>query len=163
MEHVFGNFEALGSDWRAWLLAALVALKAIHAIRAYKQCPVLLGTLKAEPEQVERARNFRFVPSPRFLLVMSGGMVLAILGLYGITYTNLGPIALGALVIGIFMFTTEPNRLAVHNAVMDVLAHYYGTEERQAMARESLRSAHLTRAKIEIAIAVGLVILLLMS
>lgn len=163
METIFGGVTSLSGDWRAWVVAAIVVMKAIHSVYAYMQCPVLCGRLNPDEKLIAEAKNYQFRPGFRFLAIMTAGMALAIAGLYGISYTEFGALALGAMVIGIFMFLTEPNRLTVNNAKMDVFASTGAPGEAEYVARENLKSAHLTRSKIEVGIAIGVVALLCLS
>lgn len=157
MEMILSNVAALSHDWRAWLVTALVALKAMHSIYHYIRCPVLCRRAVPSQREIEAARAYRLKPPRSFLIIMLTGMALAIGGLYAINNEIYGPLGLGALVVGIFMFTTEPNRLSVKSAVMEVYASTGRSGESVAIARDNLRSAHRMRAGIEAALAAAVI------
>lgn len=161
METVFQGVAQLSGDWRAWLVAGLVALKALYAVWCSFRCPVANGLAAPSDAQIEIARANHYAPPPTYLAIMLGGMGLAIGGLYFLHSETYGPLALGALVIGIFMFSTEPNRLSVRNAMMQVFAATGSSEDRLALARERLKIAHRNRALIEAGIAAVVLALLL--
>ncbi|QIE54292.1 hypothetical protein G5B40_01820 [Pikeienuella piscinae] len=160
MEMIFSGVAALSHDWRAWVVAALVALKAMHSVYYYLNCPIVRGDIAPGEDEVAVARTYRLAPPRGFLAIMLGGMALAIGGLYNLDNETYGPLALGALLIGIFMFTTEPNRLSVRNATMEVVATTGQSGEANSMARARLLSAHRTRALIEVGIAAVLLSLM---
>lgn len=161
METVFQGVAQLSGDWRAWLVAGLVALKALHAVWCSFRCPVANGILSPTEAQIAAARARNHAPPPEYLAIMLGGMGLAIGGLYFLHSEIYGPLALGALVIGIFMFSTEPNRLSVRSAMMQVFAADGESQDRLALARERLKIAHRNRALIEAGIAAVVLALLL--
>lgn len=163
MEVFMSGVAALSHDWRAWLVAALVALKAAYSLFIYFRCPVLCHRISPSEAEVAAARAYRFTPPRSYLITMLLGMALAIGGLYALTNETYGPLGLGALVVGIFMFTTEPNRLSVHGAIMEVFASTGRSEESIAIARDNLRIAHRTRALIEVAIAAAVISLLCLT
>lgn len=160
MEMIFSGVAALSHDWRAWIVVALVALKALHSVYHYLRCPIASGRTAPGEDDIAAARAYRYAPPRGFLAIMLGGMALAIGGLYNLDSDAYGPLALGALLIGIFMFTTEPNRLAVRSATMEVFAATGRPGDCNDLARERLRSAHRTRALIEVGIAAALLTLM---
>lgn len=160
METLLGNVAALSSDPKAWVVAALVALKALHSIWLYLRCPVMCGSVEITDQMIEEARAYRFQPRTSYLVIMLAGMGLAIGGLYMLNDATYGPLALVALVVGVFMFITEPARLFVHSAIMGVYATAGGDPEENALARDRLRSAHRERAVYETIVA-GVVLAML--
>lgn len=163
MEMFMSGVATLSHDWRAWLVAALVALKAAYSLFTYFRCPVLCDRVAPNEAEVAAARAYRFTPPRSYLITMLLGMSLAIGGLYALSNETYGPLGLGALVVGIFMFMTEPNRLSVHSAIMGVFAATGEPGDAVAIARDNLRSAHRTRALIELAIAAAVIALLCLT
>lgn len=160
MEMIFSGVAALSHDWRAWIVAALVALKAMHSVYYYLRCSIVHGRVTPTEDEIAAARAYRFAPPRAFLAIMLGGMALAIGGLYSLDDKTYGPLALGALLIGIFMFSTEPNRLSVRSATMEVFATTDQPGEASVLARARLLSAHRTRALTELGIAAVLLALM---
>lgn len=160
MELLLTGLSALSTDWRAWAVAALVAMKAANSIYLYLHCPVLCGRAQHTEAEIEAARSYRFRPPLSYLFIMLAGIVLAVAGLYLLGDSKYGPLALGMLVIGVFMFSTEPNRLAVQTAVNEVVATTGSAGDANILARDRLRSAHLARALIETTVVATVLIML---
>ncbi len=68
-----------------------------------------------------------------------------------------GGLALGAIVIGVFIFMTEPTRLQVIGAQTGVFASTLGDESQTKLAREQLGHAYRERAIYETVIALAVV------
>lgn len=161
MNMLLDNVAALSTDPKAWAVAALVVLKALISVFMCFRCPVVRGTHDITDAMIEEGRAYRIEPKASYLAVMLGGMALTVIGLYMLSDTSFGPLALGAVVIGMFMFMTEPSRFFVHVARMGVFATTGGEEEPNALARDRLRSAHWERAMFEAIIAAIVVAILL--
>lgn len=162
METLLDNVAALSTDPKAWVVAALVVLKALHSIWLFLRCPVMCGSIEMTEEMISAGKAYRIEPRPSYVAIMVAGVALAIGGLYMLNDTEYGPLALVALVIGMFMFMTEPSRLFVHVAKMGVFATAAGDPETNALARDRLRSAHLERAMFETIIAAVVVAMLVL-
>ncbi|MEX2521000.1 MAG: hypothetical protein WD969_16900 [Paracoccaceae bacterium] len=160
MEMILTGLSELSTDWRAWAVAALVALKATSSIYLYLHCPVLCGRVHPSEAEIAAARDYRFRPPLSYLLIMLAGITLAVVGLYLLGDATYGPLALGMLVVGVFMFSTEPNRLAVQGAVMEVIATTETGGDTNLLARDRLRGAHLSRALIETSIVATVLVML---
>jgi len=160
MEMIVHSVSTLSSDWRAWIVAALVTLKAMHSIYISMRCPVMRGTAIVTDDMIEAGRNSRLQPPITFLLIMLIGIGLAIGGLYMLNNATYGPRALGIMVIGIFMFTTEPMRLFVNATKMEVFGSIGKGEEEEFLTRDQLRSAHRGRALVETVIAIAVLAML---
>lgn len=152
MEMIVGNVAALSSDWRAWLVAALVTLKALYSAFSYFRCPISAGVSEITPEMTASAKTYQIKPPVSYLLVMLIGIGLAVGGLYMLHDAQYGPLALGAMTIGTFIFITEPSRIFVNSAKQGVFAAV-DDPEASHLARGRLRGAHMERAIYEIAIA----------
>lgn len=162
MDMVFSGVAALKHDWRAWAVVALVCLKALGSLYLFFRCPVLCGRRTPTSEEIAAARAYRFQPPLSFLFLMLLGMALAVAGLYLLSSPEHGPLGLGFLVLGVFIFSSEPNRHMVRGAMIEVTARTGAGGEAEYLARDNLRSAHGQRAAIELAIAAAALALLLL-
>lgn len=153
METLLTNLSLLGHNPFAWAVAALVGLRAAFSVYMTLRCPVARGVYQPTREEAEAAANERFGATRGYLLLMVVGMALAIGGLYTIANDRYGAVALGALVVGVFLIMTEPSRLQVTAAVKSVYASTLRGAEHVALARESLQGAHVQRTMIEVVIA----------
>ena len=153
MEMIVQSVSALSDDWRAWLVAALVGLKALHSLYVSLRCPVMHGTATITEEMIEAGKSFKLQPPLSFLLTMVLGIALAVGGLYLLSNATHGPRALGLLVIGMFIFTTAPQRLTVNAAKMEVFGATGSPGDDEVLARDRLRSAYRERAFVELSIA----------
>lgn len=160
MELILTGLSALSTDWRAWAVAALVAMKAASSIYLYLRCPVLCGRVAPSDAEIRAAQAYRFRPPLSYLLIMLAGITLAVAGLYLLGDATYGPLALGMLVIGVFMFSAEPNRLAVQSAIKEVIATIGAEDDTHILARDRLRGAHLSRALIESSIVATVLVML---
>lgn len=157
METILANVATLSEDPKAWVIAGLVVLKALHSFFLRFRCPVMRGTIEVTETMVADAKAYKFRPPPSFLFIMLGGVALAVIGLYLLNDTQFGPLALIALVVGVFMFITEPTRLFVNASKMEVFATTASQDDANALARDRLRSAHMERALYEAIIAAAVV------
>ncbi len=153
MEMIVESVAALSSDWRAWVVAALVGLKALHSLYVSVRCPIMLGKATITDDMIAAGRSYRMKPPLSFLFIMLIGLGLAIGGLYLLNNATHGPRALGVLVIGIFIFTTAPLRLTVEATRMEVYGAIGSPEDGEALARDRLQSVYRGRAAVEMGIA----------
>jgi hypothetical protein len=160
MEMIVHSVSALGEDWRAWLVAALVGLKALHSLWISLRCPIMRGVASISEEMVAEGKTFQLRPPFSFLLLMLTGIGLAIGGLYLLNSATYGPRALGMMVIGIFIFTTEPMRLFVNATKMEVFGATGSAGDAADLARDRLRSAYRGRALVELGIAAAVLAML---
>lgn len=160
MEMMLTNVAALSSDPKAWVVAAVVAIKALVSIYLSRRCPVMRGEIDVSDEMIEEGKAYKVSPPPSFLIIMLVGIALAVVGLYMLPHPIYGPLALGALVVGMFMFMTEPTRLFVNASKMEVFASTGAPGDANALARDRLRAAHTERAVYEVIIAAAVVSLL---
>ena len=152
MEMILSGVAVLKHDWRAWVVLGLVALKALFSVWMYFRCPYACGRRAPTTEEISAAKAYRFTAPQSFLLLMLAGIGLAIAGLYLLNNPERAPLALGLLVLGGFIFSSEPNRLAVKSAMTDVIATAGDPGEANLLARDSLKDAHRARAFVEVAI-----------
>ena len=160
MEMMLTNIAALSADPKAWIVVAAVVLKALFSIYMSQRCPVMRGEIEISDDMQAAGKAYKVSPPPSFLIMMVGGIALAIIGLYMLPDPTYGPLALGALVIGVFMFMTEPTRLFVNASKMEVYATTGAEGDANVLARDRLRSAHTERAVYEVVIAAAAVALL---
>lgn len=157
MEALLENLAALGHNPLAWAVAALAAVKTLASAFDLFRCPILRGLAEVTPEMAREAAGRRFAPPPGYLALMLSGIALAIGGLYMLADTRFGAVALGAMVIGTFLFMTEPTRLAVVNARSAVFAASPSGGEALSLAREALRHAYRNRLAYEATITLTVI------
>ncbi|MGB0411396.1 MAG: hypothetical protein ACPGFA_07395 [Pikeienuella sp.] len=163
MEMLIVSLSTLGDDWRAWVVAGLVTLKAVVSVYFLMRCPVQNGTYQVPRELAVKSAEFKFNAPLSYLGMMLLGIGLAIGGLYLLNDPHWGPLALGVVVIGVFIFMTEPSRLRVNNSRIAVFAASLANEEAVALARDDLRDAQKQRAMFELTIAVALIMALTLT
>lgn len=155
MEVLIDNISDLGANPFAWLVAALAGIKATISIIMIFFCKVKSGEYQPTEAQAREAASAVFNPPISFLLLLVFGMALAIGGLYMLADATYGGLALGAMVIGVFMFMTEPARLQVIGAKTAVYASSLGSSEENELARGALGQAYSERATYETVIALA--------
>lgn len=144
----------------AWGFAALIAIKALISYTYLRRCPLANNrAADISPDEAAKAMNRGYSVSPTFLPAMLGGIALAVGGLYAVNSVSDGAaaaLALGAMVAGVFFFTTEPARLAIRDGEMRVIAAGEDDTEQRALASDDLRASHYGRLRIEALIAAAL-------
>lgn len=157
MEMLLSNLSGLGANPFAWAVAALAGLRALFTIYTSRTCKVRSGEYSVSHEEAVEAANTVFRPPHSFLFLVSFGIALAIGGLFMLQDSTYGGLALGAIVVGVFIFMTEPTRLQVIGAKTGVFASTLGDEEQTDLAREQLGHAYRERAVYEAVIALAVV------
>ncbi|MEM7269819.1 MAG: hypothetical protein AAF401_11265 [Pseudomonadota bacterium] len=157
MEMLLTNLSELGSNPFAWGVAALVVLKAGFTTAQTVFCPLAKGTANISAEASEVAQKTVFNPPLSFLFLVLFGMILAAGGLYMLADLTYGAIALGVIVVGMFLILTEPARLQVVGAQTGVIATAQMDGEAPVLARQSLKGAYVQRNIYELIIAVAVV------
>lgn len=155
--------ETIGADPRAWLVLGLFALRAVYSIVIYFRCPLCWSAkLVADPEEAQRRINSKSGGSMRFFLLMVTGIVLAVVGLFMLADGVKPTIALFLMVLGAFLFMTEPIRLRINDARLRVISA--GENEDQRMFHVGgLKSQHKDLLKLEIGIPVALGVALVVA
>lgn len=141
-------FAAFGNDPAARFLVAAAALRALWSIVVWRRCPLIDETAPAIRHRIDaRGRKARFA-----VLVLAG-IGLAVWGLLALSRNGVDtPLALVALVGGIYLFTTEPVRLALVAEEQRVRDAQPGPE--RGLAAAMLQGAHVKLIAIEIGILV---------
>lgn len=140
----------------AWAIFAAVALRAAWSLIYYLRCPVVHSSAVSDPNAARAQLQKKVLHSSRFLIAMLIGMALAIGGVYALRTPDAGPLALAAIVFGVFILIVEPSRLSVEENTLRVSAASLDGPAAHRLALSRLRAAHVER----IAIEVGLVALL---
>ena len=157
MEMLLDNLSGLGSNPFAWAVAALAGLRALFTIYTSRTCPIKSGEYQVSREEAVEAANTVFNPPRSFLFLVLFGIALAIGGLYMLQDSEYGGLALGAIVVGVFIFMTEPMRLQVIGAKTGVFASTLGDGDQTKLARDQLGYAYRERAIYEAVIALAVV------
>ena len=100
--------QAALEQFRALSARALAGAKAISSIVMIFFCKIRTGEYQPSEAEARDAANSVFAPPKSFLFLLVFGMALAIGGLYMLADARYGGLALGAMVIGVFIFMTEP-------------------------------------------------------
>ena len=164
-------FEVLGTEPLARWLALALALRAAWTLARWRRSAVRAEAAAGpalSPEEaaaIEARREAPWRHSARFYVVMVLGIGLALAGLFTLAAQgDAAPGALALLLVGIYLFLTEPVRHAVADA-RDRLAltRLRGDPGAVAYALTLLRAARRDLALIEVggALALGLAVLAL--
>ena len=146
-------FEAMGNHWAAPWVALGLGLRAIWSIIAWRRCP---AAMSAAPDAMRGAAQAALSEKGarlRFAAVMTGGIALSVWGLLRLAAVgDQAPLALIGLVLGMYLFTTEPVRRVIDMCRMRAtdLAGRPG----HADALANLRDAHVKLVGVEIAVFV---------
>ncbi len=151
LEMVLASVRDLCNMPIAWAIFAAVALRATWSLVEFFTCPVVRRTSKLDPHAARDKLNARVLHSPRFLAAMLIGIALSVGGLYALRAPDAGPLALAAIVFGVFILIVEPSRLAVDQDTMRVTAARLDGKEAFDFALNRLRAAHIERIVVEFA------------
>ncbi|PKP64746.1 MAG: hypothetical protein CVT86_03550 [Alphaproteobacteria bacterium HGW-Alphaproteobacteria-8] len=160
LESVLTSLRDLCNMPIAWAIFAAVAFRAAWSLVQFFTCPVVRRRSKLDPQAARDKLNARVMHSPRFLVAMLIGIALSVGGLYALRVPDVGPLALAAIVFGVFILIVEPSRLEVDQDTMRVSAAQLDGQEAYEFALERLRAAHIERIGMEFAMVtlLGLVI-----
>jgi hypothetical protein len=177
MDGLANILEVIGTDPMAkWVLLAF-GLHAAWSVVAYFRCPLcaasgrFLVRQRAARRQAEKSSAEDVLPEDgsfghdgtftawRFLLVMVLGIAVAVVGLFKLAKHGAeAPLGFFLLILGVYLFTTEPARRQVAEALRHALAvEPSAGPERKALSVALLRDS---RRKL-VAIEVGIVSLML--
>jgi len=151
LDSVLGSLRDLCDMPIAWAIFAAVALRALWSLVVFFRCPVLCGVSKLDPAAARAKLNAPVLHSPRFLVAMLTGIALAVGGLYALRMPDAGPLALAAIVFGVFILIVEPSRMAVDEITMRTSAARLDGEDAYHFALDRLRAAHVERIVVETA------------
>jgi len=157
MELVLANFDRLCDSPAVWAILGLMTLRVAVSVIWFFRCPVVRQTERMDPMAARLAVDAPFVHSPRFLVTMIVGIALSVGGLYAMQIADIGPAAVAAIMIGVFLLIVEPSRLSVEENTRRASASRLDGDDAYSLAHERLRSAHVER----IALEVGMVMLML--
>ena len=156
------SMSGLGSNPFAWTIAVLAALRALFTIYTSLTCKVKSGEYQVSREKAVEAANTVFQPPKSSLFLILLGIILAIGGLYTLQDATYGSFGLGAIVIGVFLFMTEPTRMQVIGAKTAVFASALADDDQTQLARDQLGYAYRERAIYEAVIAIAVVLVLVL-
>lgn len=140
-------FLTLGHHPAAKWLALLLGLRAVLTLVAWRRCPLSHGACLRAPQ----VRNPRLSAKMRFGAIMASGIALSVWGLLRLAREGAeAPLALLALVLGIYLFTTEPVRRGLDEARNRVVQGLNGPGHADNVAM--LRDTHVKLVAVELAI-----------
>ena len=161
LQTILDSFRDLCSMPVAWVILAAVSLRAAWSLISFVKCPVLHQVEALDAATARQMAADPHLRSPRFLATMVLGLALSIGGLYALKAPEAGPLALAAIVFGVFLLIVEPSRLSVEENTRRAAAARLEGAEATAFATERLRASHLERLAIEIAMAAVLALLII--
>ncbi|HKK35175.1 MAG TPA: hypothetical protein VJ994_02680 [Paracoccaceae bacterium] len=151
--------EILGSHPLAKWLAVAFALRAGWTLLVWRRCSALRAAEVGAAETLEAIERRRQAPwrhSMRFLVVMVGGLALAVVGLFSLAKAE-APVGLIMLFAGMYLFLTEPVRHQIVDAEDRLAAAAQtGDGEATALARSMLNGNHVNLVLIDVCAALGL-------
>ena len=162
MEMLLDNLSGLDANPFAWAVAFLAAARALFTFYTSFTCKVKSGEYQVSREEAVEAANTVFQPPRTSLFLVLLGIALAIGGLYMLQDSTYGHVGLGAIVIGVFLFMTEPTRLQVIGAKTAVFASTLADDDQPSLAREQLGYAYRERFFYEATIALAVFIVLML-
>ncbi len=144
-------FNTVGTDPRAWIVLALFAARALWSLVELARCPVVAG--RADAASMTPTRQMK----GRFPVLMILGITLSIVGLFKISLGAPQPaLALFLLLLGVYLFITEPVRRQIAVAEQRVADAAGGPGE--AVAATDLRESHIRLVSMEFAIVILLLV-----
>lgn len=155
MNMLIDELRMLSDDPKSWIVVALLAIFAIHAVAGLLLCPYANGSAKFTEAEVAEARAHRFNPGIRFAVMMLGGVALTLAGLFMIANGIRPTIALVLLIAGILLIQTEPSRLELRELKSAVIAATGKSEPVLASARARLRGSHRKLAATQAAMVLA--------
>ncbi|SET32033.1 hypothetical protein [Oceanicella actignis] len=154
MDGLMNILKAIGDEPLARWIALAFALRAVWSVVMWRRCPLLCGEAARLGPEAAAARRGAFDHSWRFLLVMLTGIALAVGGLFRLAQNGAdAPGALLLLILGVYLFTTEPARRQIQDAESAYLAATAEGPERREVAAAILRDSHVKLVAIEVGIA----------
>lgn len=153
LEIILASLHDLCSMPIAWAIFAAVALRAAWSVVGFFQCPIVRKSAVSDPHGARARLQRKVLHSWRFLFAMLIGMALAIGGLYALRMPDVGPLALAAIVFGVFILIVEPSRLSVEENTLRVSAASLDGPAAYRVALDRLRAAHMERISMEVALA----------
>lgn len=147
-----------------WSWAVVVLLAAWAGVSLWKRivCPIANGHANLTSADAIREMNRKVRHPLSFLVLMIGGMVAAVVGLFGLSKADegAGTLPFFLLAAGLFVILTLPVRMRIREAELRVRAAT-NEEGRLALAR-SLRSEHHALLQYEFGI-LALIALILVA
>jgi hypothetical protein len=161
LQTILSSFRDLCNMPIAWAILGVVGARALWSLIVFFRCPFLRDTDAMDPLEARAQSESLYLKSPRFLATMVSGLALSIGGLYALRAPDVGPLALAAIVFGVFLLIVEPSRLAIEENTRRVAASRLEGEDAHSFAVERLRASHIERVATEILMAVVLISVML--
>lgn len=157
MNMLIEELERLSSNPFAWAIIGILALAVSYSVAEILRCPLLREDEIATPEQIADAKQTRRHIGPWFGVVMLTGALVTVTGLLMITHSVYPALALAAVVAGICIIQTEPQRQRIRDTRRLVIASQDMGQERVMDARLRLRSSYNAMAAMNVALLVCVV------
>lgn len=146
--------HAIGADPRAWIVLGLFAARAIWSaamLARHRLAAENTDVADMAPALTRRMLSWRFVP------IMLLGIALAVIGLFRLSHSAAQPaFTLFLLLLGVYLFTTEPVRRQISLAEKRVRDAPSEAAKESAIA--DLRESHVKLVAFEVTIVAVLLI-----
>lgn len=152
MDSVLNSFARLCDSPVALMILAAMGLHATLSILWFVKCPVVRQRPLDSAAADRAAVHSPHAHSTRFLLTMLLGIALSVGGLYALRTPGAGPLAIGAIMVGVYVLLSEPARRTIEENTLRVSAARLDGEDAYAFAHERLRAAHVERIATEVGI-----------
>jgi hypothetical protein len=150
----------VGSEPWSWAVVAALALLAAGSVWRLVRCPIANLRVEVTPESASELLNKRIRHPLSFLVLMLGGMVAAVVGLFRLADPDDGSVlAFFLLSLGLFVVLTLPVRMRIKDAELRVVAA--ADEARRAVYATTLRHEHRALLLYEFGILAFLALVLL--
>ncbi|MEM7189387.1 MAG: hypothetical protein AAF439_07230 [Pseudomonadota bacterium] len=157
MNMLIEELQGLASSTSAWVVVGIMALLAAASLVQYFACPIANGRHKPTDTDVQRAKDSGFRPGWRFGTLMFSGGILTFAGLLMIAQGAHPTLGLGAVMLGILLVQTEPQRLQIREGQRMVIASRDAAAGVLEGARDRLRTGQKGLASSNIILLVGLI------
>ncbi|SDZ82240.1 hypothetical protein [Rubrimonas cliftonensis] len=152
MDSVLNSFARLCDSPLSIVIVAAMGLHAAVSILLFVNCPILRQRPLDNAAADRAAVHSPHAHSTRFLVTMLLGIALSVGGLYALRSPGAGPVAIGAIMVGVYVLMSEPARRTVEENALRVSGARLDGEEAYAFAHERLRAAHVERIATELGV-----------
>ena len=155
MNMLIEELQQLSANPWSWGVVGLMALFTAYSVTLLMACPYSHNRAQISDGDVATAKAHSFRPGGRFVLLMLGGVVLTLAGLFMIAHGISPALALAALVVGIVLIQTEPAQLQIRECKSNVIACRDAPDDQRIGAQDRLRASHRSLAVTNVVLLAG--------
>ena len=155
MNMLIEELQLLSANPWSWVVVGLMGLFTAYSVMLLMACPYAHGKAEIGDSDVHRAKSEDFNAGGRFALLMIGGVLLTLAGLFMIAKGISPALALAALVVGIVLIQTEPAQLLIREAKRNVIACRDASEGEREGAQDRLKASHRSLAVTNVVLLAG--------